>query len=84
MTSIRTCGRRYYDEILERYNRCKRKRPTDQWCCDYCMEYRVRKDRRVQSIYPSNLNGKQICYEEGDMLKCKDVPKDYLFLDLTL
>lgn len=40
-----------------------------------------------KTIFAWKFNGKMICYEDPqnpEMLICKDVPKEYLFLDLAL
>jgi len=38
-------------------------------------------------VYPWKYNGKTVCYAEnmgGVILTCKDIPEDYLWLDLSI
>lgn len=80
------CGRKYWNG--EEYVFCQNKRDIKQWCCGTCMALRgVKKQRALNNgnpVVPFKHNGKELCYMKGDIMKCKMVPKGYLWLDLTL
>lgn len=82
------CDKRYWSESLQEYVRCRNERYREAKACGRCLdrieyyrEHRHMKHRERQTIFPWKYNGKKLELPNGEVI---DVPKDHLFLDLTL
>lgn len=85
------CGHVYWSDLYQKKIRCTQDRHRDLKHCPDCEErIQFRKDNPLavhrmkmqkKRLYPWKWNGKRIDLPDGTHI---DVPKDHLFLDLTL
>lgn len=83
-----TCGKEYYSDLYKKVIKCKNGRHRDQKACPACLDriefwrenrqFRPKVNRKT--LYPWKWNGKTVTWNGVTIT----IPKDHLFLDLSL